>query len=345
MPEPLVTSTDDGLFCAAGGFHIDPWRPVARALVTHAHGDHAHPGCGSYLTAAAGMALVGLRVGAPVSGVAYGEELTLGGTRVSLHPAGHLLGSAQVRIERDGEVWVVGGDYKTAPDPTCAPFIPLRCHVFISESTFGLPIYRWAPAPAVFAEIADWWRGNQAQERTSVLFAYALGKAQRLLAGIDAALGPILAHGAVQRFLPAYRAAGVMLPETVGLERIAEVRGRGLVIAPPSAANSVWLRRFGDCSTAFASGWMQVRGNRRRRNLDRGFVLSDHADWSGLIATVRATGAERVLVTHGQVPTLVRWLRENGWDAEALLTRFDAEHDGEGEAGAAPDAGSPTVTG
>jgi putative mRNA 3-end processing factor len=332
MPEDLLTVTPDGLFCAAGGFHIDPWRPVARAVITHAHGDHAQAGSRSYLTAAPGVELVRLRVGgdATVEGLAYGQALTLGGVRLSLHPAGHLLGSAQVRLERRGEVWVASGDYKTAPDPTCAAFEPVPCAVFVSESTFGLPIYRWLPAEAVFADIAAWWRANQRQQRTSVLFAYALGKAQRLLAGLDVGIGPVLVHGLVERFLPAYRAAGVRLAPTVGLERVAEVRGRGLVIAPPSAANSLWLRRFGDCSTAFASGWMQVRGNRRRRNLDRGFPLSDHADWTGLLEAIRATGARRILVTHGQVPPLVRWLREHGWEADALATAFDPEHEGDG---------------
>ena len=331
MIQELLTVTADGLFCPAGGFHIDPWRPVERAVITHAHGDHAHAGSRSYLTAEPGVGLVRLRVGeATVQGLAYGQTLTCGEVQLSLHPAGHLLGSAQVRIAHRGAVWVVSGDYKTVPDPTCAAFEPVACEVFVTESTFGLPIYRWLPAQEIFSDISAWWRANQAQGRTSVLFAYALGKAQRLLAGLDAGIGPVLVHGMVERFLPVYRAAGVHLPETVGLDRLAEVRGRGLVIAPPSAANSLWLRRFGDCSTAFASGWMQVRGNRRRRNLDRGFPLSDHADWTGLVQAIRATGAGRILVTHGQVPSLVRWLRESGWQAEALATAFDPEHDGEG---------------
>ncbi len=330
MPDPLLITTADGLFCPDGDFHIDPWGAVPSAIITHAHGDHARPGCGKYLTASPGVPLVSLRVGTEVAGLVYGEEITCGKVRISLHPAGHLLGSAQVRIERAGEVWVISGDYKTVPDPTCTPFEPVRCHVFITESTFGLPIYRWPAASVVFAQVNAWWRANQQQRRTSVLFAYALGKAQRLLAGIDTSIGPLLGHGAVQRFMPAYRAAGVNLPELAGSEQAKEIRGTGLVIAPPSTANSVWLRRFGDCSTAFASGWMQVRGNRRRRNLDRGFVLSDHADWDGLIQAIRATGASRILVTHGQVPILIRWLREQGWQADALATEFDPEGDGEG---------------
>jgi putative mRNA 3-end processing factor len=328
--DALLISTRDGLYCPAGGFHIDPWRPVARAVLTHAHADHARPGSGSYLTAAPGAPVAALRLdAAAVTGLPYGERVAMGEVQVSFHPAGHLLGSAQVRLEHRGQVWVVSGDYKTGPDPTCAPFEPVRCHVFISESTFGLPIYHWPPAAELFTEIDDWWRANQARERTSVLFAYALGKAQRVLAGVDAGIGPVLVHGAVARFLPVYLAAGVALPEVVGSEAAASVRGRGLVVAPPSTAGSPWLRRFGAVSTAFASGWMQVRGNRRRRNLDRGFALSDHADWNGLIQAIRATGAPRVLLTHGQAPTLERWLREHGWDAEPLHTSFDDEGAGE----------------
>ncbi len=347
--EALLVSTREGLWCPAGGFHIDPWRPVARAVLTHAHADHARPGSATYLTAAPGVAVAALRVGAAaVSGLSYGERVTLGDVQVSFHPSGHLLGSAQVRIEHRGQVWVVSGDYKTGPDPTCAPLEPVRCHVFISESTFALPIYRWAPPAELFAEIDAWWRANQARERTSVLFAYALGKAQRILAGVDAGIGPLLVHGAVARFLPAYRAAGCALPEVVGSEAAASVRGRGLVLAPPSAAGSPWLRRFGTISTAFASGWMQVRGNRRRRNLDRGFALSDHADWNGLIEVIRATGAARVLLTHGQAPTLERWLREQGFDAELLHVGFDDDGDGEAlieaELEAADGAGAQSAT-
>ncbi len=325
----LLTLTPDGLYCEAGDFHIDPWRPVARAVITHAHGDHAQWGSRRYFTAAEGVGVLRARLGpdAAIHGVAWGEVVERRGVRVSLHPAGHILGSAQVRIEHRGEVWVVTGDYKTERDPTCAPFEPLRCHTLVTESTFGLPIYRWRPQAEIFAEIDGWWRGNVAAGRTSVLFAYALGKAQRLLAGVDASIGPILLHGAMARFTRAYREAGVALPEARWADdaAIKATKGAALVLAPPSAQGSSWMRRFDPSSTAFASGWMQIRGARRRQALDRGFAISDHADWDGLLATVRETGAERMWVTHGYSAILARWLREQGLDASAVATRWEGE--------------------
>jgi putative mRNA 3-end processing factor len=238
-----------------------------------------------------------------------------------------LLGSAQIRIEQRGEVVVFSGDYKTHVDPTCEPLEPLRCHTFITESTFGLPIYRWPSPEEVGQEINAWWRQNQERGRTSVIFAYALGKAQRVLAGLDATIGPVLMHGAVSRFYSAYERAGIALPaaEYAGAENSKASRGRALVVAPPSAAGTPWLRKFGPVSTAMASGWMQIRGARRRRSMDRGFVLSDHADWNGLIGTIRSTGAEEIWVTHGYTAEMVRWLSENGWNARAIATRYEGE--------------------
>ena len=254
----------------------------------------------------------------------YGERLSRDGVALSLHPAGHILGSAQVRIEHRGEVCVVSGDYKLENDGTCQPFEPVPCQTFVTESTFGLPIYHWRPQADVFGEIHDWWRENQARTRTSVVFCYALGKAQRLLHGLSADCGPIILHGTIERYLPAYRAAGVVFPQTTmaDSETVKLAAGRSLVLAPVSAMNSPWLRRFGDISTGFASGWMQIRGTRRRRSLDRGFVLSDHADWQGILSTIEMTGAETVWVTHGYTHPLARWLRERGQKAEALETRF-----------------------
>ena len=321
---PLLTVTDRGLYCGAGGFHVDPWKAVDFAVTTHAHSDHARAGSRHYLSSEAGRGVLQERLGASASieGIAYGKTVTRNGVTISLHPAGHILGSAQVRVEFRGEVWVVSGDYKTEAERTCAAFEPVRCHTFITESTFGLPVYRWRPQAEVFAGMNAWWRGNQAAGRTSVLFAYSLGKAQRVLAGVDASIGPIFVHGAVAKLLPHYAAAGVELPE---VKPVSEAGEGGLVIAPGSVDGTPWLRRFGETSKAFASGWMMLRGARRRQALDRGFVLSDHADWEGLIASIRATGAERVLVTHGSTGTMVRWLRENGWEAEALATRFVGE--------------------
>ena len=244
--------------------------------------------------------------------------------RLSLHPAGHVLGSAQVRLEHGGRVWVASGDYKVAPDRTCDPFEPVRCDVFITESTFGLPIYRWSPDEQLFAQVNDWWSRNVLAGRASVLACYSFGKAQRILSGVDPTIGPIVVHGAVRPLNDAYRAAGVQLPDTRMVTEISdktELR-RALVLCPPSAVASTWLRRFGETSTAFASGWMQLRGARRRGGYDRGFVLSDHADWPGLLGAIGSTGAQRVIVTHGSVPVMVRYLQEQGLEAEGFDTEY-----------------------
>jgi putative mRNA 3-end processing factor len=339
----LIVLRPEGLYCPPGDFHIDPWRPVARAVITHAHADHARRGHGRYLAAAPAEHVLRARLGTiELQTLRYGEFVDHFGVRVSLHPAGHVLGSAQVRIEHRGQVWVASGDYYLAGEhadpaeanPTCAPFEPVRCDCFITESTFGLPIYRWAPQRAVCAEIDRWWAANAAAGRASLLLGYSFGKAQRLLAGVDPGIGPIVVHGAVETLNAAYRASGVALPPT----RIAtEMRdkaefARALVVAPPSAQNSVWTRRFGDYSDAFASGWMQLRGARRRRGVDRGFVLSDHADWPGLQRAIRATGAERVIVTHGYESVMVRWLAEQGLRAEGFATEYGDENEAGAEA-------------
>jgi putative mRNA 3-end processing factor len=330
-PTELLQLTDRGLYCPAGDFHVDPWQDVDRAVITHAHADHARPGSHHYLTSRDGETVLRLRMGAEASirALGYGETVVLGDVRVSLHPAGHILGSVQVRIEQQGQIWVVSGDYKREADPTCAPFEPVRCHTFVTESTFGLPIYRWPAETAVVTDIHDWWRDNQAAGRPSLLFAYAMGKAQRVLAQIDPGLGPIFTHGAVERVNAAYRTAGVRLAPT---RPTAEMPRSGpwdgaLILAPPSARGTPWVRRFPSASTGFVSGWMQIRGTRRRRAVDRGFILSDHADWPGLLAAIRATEAERIWLTHGYSAVLARWLREQGLDAQAVATRFEGERD------------------
>lgn len=327
---PLLRRTDRGLYCDAGDFYIDPWAPVETAVVTHAHGDHVAWNCGRYVTAAPGRRLLEVRTsGGDVQPLAYGDALVRRGVRVSLHPAGHILGSAQVRVEHGGEVWVVSGDYKTEPDPTCTPFEPIRCHTFVTESTFGLPIYRWAPEAELRTAVNAWWRANADAGRVSLLYGYALGKAQRLLAGLEPSIGPILAHGAVEVMASLYRAEGVALPATQPARRAArpdDIR-RAVVLAPPSARASGWARSFGDAASGYASGWMRVRGARRRRGVDRGFVLSDHVDWPGLLATVAATGATCVWVTHGYTAPVVRWFRERGLDALAVETRYGGEQE------------------
>jgi putative mRNA 3-end processing factor len=349
----LIRAAPDGLLCEPGGFHIDPWRPVERAVITHAHGDHFCAGCGSYLCSPETAALLRVRLGedASIEALAYGESLRLGETAVSLHPAGHILGSAQVRVRRDAprsqsrsrrhgthETWVVTGDYKIAPDPTCREYEPVRADVLLTESTFGLPIYRWPPEAEVREQINAWWRENREAGRTSVILAYALGKAQRVLAGLDASIGPIGVHGAVVKLNDVYRANGAPLPRTVHAneETAAELRGAGLIVAPPSVLRSRWMRRFTGregVRTAMASGWMRVRGRRRWLSVDRGFVLSDHADFDALVRAVRESGAERVGVTHGYAEPFARWLAEReGVESFTVPTRYTGELDEE-EAG------------
>jgi putative mRNA 3-end processing factor len=327
----LVAVNTSGLYCPAGDFYIDPWANVARAIITHAHGDHARPGSQRYLTSQSGSGILKVRLGPDVTidSLPYGEEISLGGVQLSLHPAGHILGSAQVRLEYQGQVCVVSGDYKTTPSITAEPFESLRCHHFVSECTFGLPIYRWPDEHDIFAQIHDWWQAEQARGRTCVLLAYSLGKAQRILAGLDASLGPILAHGAILRLLPAYAAQGISFPpvQYAGHEQAKATRGRALVLAPPSAAGSPWIKKFGPVSVAMASGWMRIRGLRRRKSLDRGFVLSDHADWTGLNEAITATGAETISLTHGSTAPMQRWLTDRGFNASALSTQFTGEAD------------------
>ncbi len=336
----LIVPTDRGLYCAAGDFHIDPWRPVARALITHAHGDHARFGSEVYVCQRDTAPILKKRLGdVAIETVAYGEKLTQNGVEVSFHPAGHVLGSAQIRIAHRGEVWVASGDYKLENDGVSGAFEPQRCDTFITEATFGLPIYRWRPQAEYMGAIDAWWRDNAAAGRASVLFAYALGKAQRVIAHLDASIGPIVCHGAIGPINALYRAAGVALPPTRTAAETGKAElARSLVLAPPSAAASPWLKRFGEYSDALASGWMQVRGNRRRRGLDRGFALSDHADWPGLIAAIEATGAARVLATHGSVGPLTRYLCEKGIEAHVLATAYGDEEETPAEE-AAPEAG------
>ena len=330
-PQDLVIARPEGLYCPPGDFYIDPWRPVARAVITHGHSDHARWGHQHYLAHTHSAGVLRQRLGADITlqTLDYGQTIEHHGVRLSLHPAGHVLGSAQVRLEHGGRVWVASGDYKTEADGTCTPFEPVRCHTFITESTFGLPVYRWPAQALLFEQIHAWWRRNAADGRASVLLCYAFGKAQRLLHGVDASIGPLAVHGAVEPLNAAYRAAGVHLPDThrvTDLDKTALTQA--LVLAPPSAQGTPWMKRLGaNAQVAFASGWMQVRGHRRRRGVDQGFVMSDHADWPGLMGAIAATGAEQVRVTHGSVPVLVRWLREQGLDAQAFQTEYGDEEE------------------
>ena len=324
----MIVDSEQGLFCPDGAFHLDPVLPVERAVLTHAHGDHARAGSGGYLCTPETAALLRRRLGdASIETMRYGERRVVGGVTVSLHPAGHMLGSAQVRIEGRGGIWVVSGDYKREPDPSCAPFELLRCDVFITEASYALPLFRWDEPAAVARDIVAWWQGNPA---TSVLFCYALGKAQRLLAEIARISDrPVWVHGMVEPFAQVYREHGVRLAETrhVGDER--GLKGE-LVLAPITARGTPWMKRFRSFEQAFASGILRIRGTRRRRGFDRGFVVSDHADWPGLLRTIRETGAQRVYAMHGHREALVRYLREvEGIDAAPIGRAQPADPEGD----------------
>ena len=320
---PLLELTASGLYCAEGDFYIDPWAPAERVILTHAHAAGAHRST-SYLTSKAGEPLLRAALGpdAKIESIEYGVPLTPGGVRVSLHPSGHILGSAQVRIEHGGEIWVVSGHYKLASDPTCAPFDPLRCHTLITEASYGLPIFRWRGENEIRAAIHAWWAGNRETGRSSLLFAHPVGKAQRLLALLDPAAGPIYCHPAVESINAIYRQRGIALAPTALAEGDRDWR-RALVLAPPSTHGSAWARRFAPASTAMASGWMRIRGTRRRRSLDRGFTFSDHADWPGSLRALDEIGAERVWVTGRFRGPLARWIEEHGGSASAIEGQWE----------------------
>jgi putative mRNA 3-end processing factor len=321
---PLLDLTSNGLYCPAGDFYIDPWGPVKRAVLTHAHAAVGLSRADSYLITKPGESLVRAQLGPDVAieAVEYGVTVTMGSVRVSLHPSGHIHGSAQVRIEHAGEVWVFSGHYKLASDSTCAPFEPLPCHTFVTESTYGLPIFRWRDESEIRDAVHAWWRTNLEAGRASLLFAHPVGKAQRLLTILDTSIGPIYCHDAVESVNDLYRQQGIDLAPTVRLNSLGDWR-KALVLAPPSAHNSGWVKRFGPASTALASGWMRIRGTRRRRSLDRGFVFSDHADWPALLRVIEATRAESIWVTGGFRSPVVRWIEERGGQALAVAGQWE----------------------
>ncbi|AKS41389.1 ligase-associated DNA damage response exonuclease [Wenzhouxiangella marina] len=327
MTESLLVPDAGGLYCRAGDFWIDPLRTVPRSIITHAHADHARAGAAEVFTARAGLPVLTHRIGQPedLVGLDYGQPIELGETRITLFPAGHILGSATVRIESAQGTWGVSGDFKRTPDPTCEAFQPFDCDVWLSECTFGLPVYRWPETDQVIAEMLDWWQACRAQGRPAVLFCYALGKAQRVMAelhgaGVDE---PIWLHGAMRPLTDCYREQGIALPPTRLISEAdpqEDFRGQ-LILAPPSAAGSSWMRRFKGHSAGFVSGWMRIRGNRRRRGYDRGFVLSDHADWPGLVGTAADMNAGRVITIHGNGEALTRHLASQGLEAESWNLR------------------------
>ncbi|MEL6730444.1 MAG: ligase-associated DNA damage response exonuclease [Bacteroidota bacterium] len=346
----LITFTDRGIYCPQADVYIDPWRKVDRALITHAHADHSRWGMKHYLAQHDSIPIMRLRLGQDISaqGVDYGEKLYINGVEISFHPAGHITGSAQIRVAYQGEIWVISGDYKAEDDGLCTAFEPVKCQHFITESTFGLPVYRWKPQEEIFADINAWWSQNAAEGKATLLTGYSLGKAQRLIQGLNEEIGPIYTHGAVENTNEVLRAHGIEIKHTrrvilQGPEKQKKADFKGaMIVAPPSAAGSTWARRFGPTSLGMASGWMSLRGARRRRAADRGFILSDHADWEGLNMAIKETSAEHIYVTHGYSNLFAKWLNTQGYDAHVIETLFEGEVNEENE-GETKEAASPNA--
>lgn len=313
---PVLELTNKGLYSPSSDIYIDPWAPVRRALITHAHADHARSGSERYLAHHKSIPVMRYRLGGdPVmEGLGYGEPLVVNGVKFSLHPAGHVPGSSQIRVQERGEVWVVSGDYKLENDGVCEPFEPIKCNTFISECTFGMPIFRWRPQIDIAADINAWWQNNKLAGRTSIITAYALGKAQRLIKLLDRSIGPLIIHSSI-----------AAISRLLNLDPIAEddrTEGR-LVVVPPSIIKGRWIERYSPYTVAAVSGWMSIRGMKRRAGVDRGFALSDHADFDGLYSAIRSTEAERVLLTHGYTAQFARYLRTQALNAEEL----DLQHE------------------
>jgi len=326
----LIRLEKAGLYCPAGDFYIDPWQPVEKALVTHGHSDHARFGSKRYWAPKSAVGIIKHRLGESlaIQGCEYGQKLRFGDTWVSFHPAGHILGSSQIRVEHGENVWVMSGDYKRTPDPSCEPFEVVPCDTFISEATFALPIYCWEQGEVTAKKIFDWWQSDLS--RPSLLFCYSLGKAQRVLAELTRFTDQaVYLHGATASLTDIYRQHGVNMLPTLSIADAPKNHSfKGdLILAPPSAHRSPWMKRFKEPQTAFASGWMQVRGARRRRGYEKGFVLSDHADWNELNATIEDTGAKQVFLTHGRTDALERFLKEKNKTVRLFQTHFEDEAD------------------
>lgn len=344
MPEPLLQFTGKSIYCSRADVHIDPWIPVDKAIITHAHSDHARWGSKQYLAHKHSEPILRMRLGQDIQlqTVEYGETFTINGVKFSLHPAGHIIGSAQVRVEYNGEVWVASGDYKLEDDGFCEPFEAVKCNVFITESTFGLPIYNWQPQQVIFNQVNEWRAKNAAQKKTSVLMGYALGKMQRIIKGVVDEGETVFAHGAIYWLNERLRNAGFDLPELtlITKETDRKLFAGSLVLAPPSVDSSPWIKKFNPYELGYCSGWMAVRGAKNRRALDRGFILSDHADWKDLNTAVKATQAEKVYVTHGYTSVFSRWLNENGIEAGEVHTMYGQEEETETQDASTGDNGA-----
>ncbi len=329
MSTPLLIFNDKGIYCTAANVYIDAWKPVDNVIITHGHADHSRWGHQRYITHHHNIPIIKHRLGdIEVVGVDYGETFSVNNVKFSLHPAGHIIGSSQVRVEHKGEVWVFTGDYKLDDDGVAKPYESVSCHTFISECTFGLPAFNWRPQKEVFEEINQWWLSNQEEGRTSVLFGYSLGKAQRLLKHLNPDIGKIYTHGAIENMTDVCRQL-VEFPATELITRDTtkkDLHGH-MVLAPPSAHGSTWIRKMTPYVTGSASGWMTFRGARRRRAIDQGFVLSDHCDWNQLLEAVKNTGCEKVICTHGYTDIFAKYLRTLGYDARTEKTQYEEQED------------------
>lgn len=327
MKEPLLAFNDKGIYCAVAKVYLDPWKPVDKAIISHGHADHSRWGHKQYITHHTNVPIIKHRLGdIQVTGKEWNETFTINGVKFSLHPAGHIIGSSQIRVEYNGEVWVFTGDYKTEDDGVAVPYEVVKCHTFITECTFGLPAFTWTPQAEVMNNINEWWQQNREDGRTTILFGYSLGKAQRLLKHLDPSIGKIYTHGAIENMTEVVRPL-IKMPETIRVTRETkkeELKGN-LVLAPPSAHGSAWIRKMVPYVTGSASGWMAFRGARRRRAIDKGFVLSDHCDWEGLLSSIKATGCEKVICTHGYTDIFSRYLCELGYDARTEETQYEGE--------------------
>ena len=327
MITPLLAFNQNGIYCAAANVYLDPWKPVENAIISHGHADHSRWGHKNYITHHSNVPIIRHRLGdISVTGKEWNETFVINNVKFSLHPAGHIIGSSQIRVEHKGEVWVFTGDYKTEDDGVAVPFEPVKCHTFITECTFGLPAFKWQPQHQVFDEINSWWQQNREDGRTSVLFGYSLGKAQRLLKHLDPSVGKIYTHTAIENMTAILRGQ-CEFPETTRITRETkkeELKGN-IVLAPPSAHGSPWIKKMVPYVTGSASGWMAFRGARRRRAIDKGFVLSDHCDWQSLLSSIKATGCEKVICTHGYTEIFSRYLSTLGYDARTEETQYEGE--------------------
>jgi putative mRNA 3-end processing factor len=328
MAKNLIQFTDKGLYCAQGNFYIDPWLPVDYAIISHGHSDHAKVGHKNYLCHTLTKPILQLRLGNNNYQTAeWNETNYINGVRVSLYPAGHIIGSSQIRIEYNGEVWVFSGDYKTEDDKISGAYEPVQCHTFITESTFGLPIYKWKPQTEIYNDIREWVVQNKKDEKTSVLIAYSLGKAQRVMDALKEITDTVYVHGAIYNMHQIIEKMGYRFLNVIRInsETTKDELSNAVVIAPPSADGTPWMKKFLPYRVGICSGWMQVRGNVRRRNADIGFALSDHCDWNGLLNSIKATGAKRVFVTHGFQSTVSKYLNEIGIEAHEVKTQYGVD--------------------